>query len=118
MDPYVDVPMIQHPPLAKSEGKVIKNPLTIVLVEIAWQGPSLGKDDAATYAADTFSFIMAQPDSRFQRNLVDTGLVNGVGIGYYTQRNTGPITIAAQTSPDKAQAALKAIYAEISHFND
>jgi zinc protease len=117
-DPFAEFPMVEHPPLPKSEGAVIKQPVTNVLLEIGWQGPSIGKDDAATYAADTFSFIMAQPDSRFQRNLVDTGLVNGVGIGYYTQRNTGPITILAQTSPDKAQAALKAIYAEISHFND
>jgi zinc protease len=117
-DPFAEFPMVEHPPLPKSEGAIIKQPVTNVLLEIGWQGPSIGKDDAATYAADTFSFIMAQPDSRFQRNLVDTGLVNGVGIGYYTQRNTGPITILAQTSPDKAQAALKAIYAEISHFND
>jgi len=76
------------------------------------------KDDAATYAADTFSFIMTQPDSRFQRDLVDTGLVNGVTIGYYTQRNVGPIQILLQTTPDKAKAALKAVYTEISHFND
>jgi zinc protease len=117
-DPFAEFPMVEHPPLQKSEGGIIKQPVTNVIIEIGWQGPSVGKDDAATYAADTFSFIMAQPDSRFQRNLVDTGLVNGVGIGYYTQRNTGPISIAAQTSPDKAQAALKAIYAEISHFND
>lgn len=117
-NPFAEFPMVEHPPLEKSEGGIIKQPVTNVILEIGWQGPSIGKDDAATYAADTFSFIMAQPDSRFQRNLVDTGLVNGVGIGYYTQRNTGPITIAAQTSPDKAQAALKAIYAEISHFND
>jgi zinc protease len=117
-DPFAEFPMVEHPPLAKSEGGIIKQPVTNVILEIGWQGPSVGKDDAATYAADTFSFIMAQPDSRFQRNLVDSGLVNGIGIGYYTQRNTGPITIAAQTSPDKAQAALKAIYAEISHFND
>jgi zinc protease len=117
-DPFAEFPMVEHPPLPKSEGAIIKQPVTNVLLEIGWQGPSIGKDDAATYAADTFSFIMAQPDSRFQRNLVDSGLVNGVGIGYYTQRNTGPITILAQTSPDKAQAALKAIYAEISHFND
>jgi zinc protease len=117
-DPFAEFPMVEHPPLPKSEGAIIKQPVTNVLLEIGWQGPSIGKDDAATYAADTFSFIMAQPDSRFQRNLVDSGLVNGVGIGYYTQRNTGPITILAQTSPEKAQAALKAIYAEISHFND
>src|SRR6266478_2936994 len=110
-DPFVEFPLVEHPPLPKSEGIVIKQPIANVFLEIGWQGPSIGKDDAATYAADTFSFIMAQPDSRFQRDLVDSGLVNGVGIGYYTQRNTGPITIVAQTSPDKAQAALKAIYA-------
>jgi zinc protease len=117
-DPFVEFPMVEHPPLQKSEGNVIKQPVTNVLVEIGWQGPSIGKDDAATYAADTFSFIMQQPDSRFQRNLVDTGLVNGVAIGYYTQRNVGPINIIFQTTPDKAQAALKAVYREVAHFND
>jgi len=117
-DPFVEFPLVEHPPLAKSEGNVIKQPVTNVLVEIGWQGPSIGKDDAATYAADTFSFIMTQPDSRFQRNLVDTGLVNGVSIGYYTQRNVGPINVVFQTTPDKAKAALKAVYNEIAHFND
>lgn len=117
-DPFVEFPMVEHPPLQKSEGNVIKQPVTNVLIEIGWQGPSIGKDDAATYAADTFSFIMQQPDSRFQRNLVDTGLVNGVAIGYYTQRNVGPINIIFQTTPDKAQTALKAVYNEVAHFND
>ena len=117
-DPFAEFPMVEHPPLQKSEGNIIKQPVTNVLIEIGWQGPSIGKDDAATYAADTFSFIMQQPDSRFQRNLVDTGLVNGVAIGYYTQRNVGPINIIFQTTPDKAQAALKAVYAEVAHFND
>jgi len=117
-DPFVEFPLVDHPPLQKSEGNVIKQPVTNVLIEIGWQGPSIGKDDAATYAADTFSFIMTQPDSRFQRNLVDTGLVNGITIGYYTQRNVGPINVVFQTTPDKAKAALKAVYNEISHFND
>jgi zinc protease len=117
-DPFVEFPMVEHPPLQKSEGNIIKQPVTNVLIEIGWQGPSIGKDDAATYAADTFSFIMQQPDSRFQRNLVDTGLVNGVAMGYYTQRNVGPINIIFQTTPDKAQAALKAVYDEVAHFND
>ncbi len=117
-DPFAEFPLVEHPPLTKSEGNVIKQPVTNVLIEIGWQGPSIGKDDAATYAADTFSFIMQQPDSRFQRNLVDTGLVNGVAIGYYTQRNVGPINVIFQTTPDKAKAALKAVYNEIAHFND
>jgi len=69
----------------------------------AWlQGPSIGKDDAATYAADVFSFIFGSPirgpacDGRF-------GLTTGVGFGYYTQKNTGPNTGCPQTTPDKAK---------------
>jgi len=117
-DPFVEFPLVEHPPLPKSEGSVIVKPVQNVIINIGWQGPSIGKDNPATYAADVFSFILTQPNSRFQRNLVDTGLVTGVGIGYYTQRNVGPISIIAQTTPEKAQVAIKAIYQEVAHFND
>ena len=117
-DPFAEFPLMEHPPLPKSEGGVILQPVQNVIINIGWHGPSIGKDNPATYAADVFSFILTQPNSRFQRNLVDTGLVTGVSIGYYTQRNVGPIAIIAQTTPDKAHAAIKAIYAEVAHFND
>ncbi|MFN2529898.1 MAG: M16 family metallopeptidase [Pyrinomonadaceae bacterium] len=117
-DPFVEFPLVEHPPLSKSEGGLITQPVQNVIIDIGWHGPSIGKDNAATYAADVFSFILTQPNSRFQRNLVDTGLVTGVTIGYYTQRNVGPIQILAQTTPDKVHAAIKAIYNEVAHFND
>ncbi len=117
-DPFKQFPLVEHPPLPKSEGTIIKQPVSNVIIEIGWLGPSIGKDNAATYAADVFSFILRQPDSRFQRALVDTGLVTGVDLSYYTQRNTGPIQVLTQTTPDKAQAALRAVYKEIAHFND
>lgn len=117
-DPFKKFPLVEHPPLPKSEGLILTQPIENVVLDIGWHGPSIGKDDAATYAADVFSFILNQPNSRFQTALVDTGLVNNVAIGYYTQRNVGPISIIAQTTPDKARAALKAIYAEIARFND
>lgn len=117
-DPFVEFPMVEHPPLPKSEGAIVQQPVQNVIFNIGWQGPSVGKDNAATYAADVFSFILTQPNSRFQRNLVDSGLVAGVTIGYLTQRNVGPIQIVAQTTPDKAHQALKAIYNEVAHFND
>jgi len=117
-DPFVEFPLVEHPPLTKSEGLVIKQPVQNVIIQIGWHGPSIGKDNAATYAADVFSFILRQPNSRFQRALVDSGLVTAVDLGYYTQRNVGPIFLTAQTTPEKAQAALAAIYNEISHFND
>ncbi|MEP6743628.1 MAG: pitrilysin family protein [bacterium] len=117
-DPFVEFPLVEHPPLTKSEGAVITQPVQNVILTIGWHGPSIGKDNPSTYAADVFSFILTQPNSRFQRALVDTGLVNAVSIGYYTQRNVGPIQIFAQTSPEKVHAAIKAIYNEVSHFND
>jgi zinc protease len=117
-DPFVEFPIVDHPPLPKSEGAIVKQPVQNVIINIGWQGPSIGKDNEATYAADVFSFILTQPNSRFQRALVDTGLVNGVTIGYLTQRNVGPIQILAQTTPEKAHAAIKAIYNELAHFND
>src|ERR687884_899014 len=117
-DPFVKFPMVEHPPLPRSEGAVVKQPVQNVIIDIGWHGPSIGKDNPATYAADVFSFILTQPNSRFQRALVDTGLVHGVTIGYLTQRNVGPIQLLAQTTPDKAHAAMKAIYNEVAHFND
>ncbi|HET7113017.1 MAG TPA: pitrilysin family protein [Pyrinomonadaceae bacterium] len=117
-DPFVEFPLVEHPPLTKSEGNVILQPVQNVIISIGWHGPSIGKDNPATYAADVFSFILRQPNSRFQRNLVDTGLVTGVDLSYYTQRNVGPIALIAQTTPDKARAALKAMYEEVAHFND
>ena len=116
-DPFKKFPMVEHPPLAKSEGAIVSQPVQNVFLQIGWQGPSIGKDDAGTYAADVFSFIIRQPDSRFQRALVDSQLATSVGFGYYTQRNVGPITAVMATSPEKAQAALKALYAEIAQFD-
>ncbi|HEX8283672.1 MAG TPA: pitrilysin family protein [Pyrinomonadaceae bacterium] len=117
-DPFEEFPLVEHPPLPKSEAAFVTKPVTNVVVQIGWQGPSIGRDDAATYAADVFSFILRQPNSRFQRALVDTGLATGVGFGYYTQRNVGPITLLLQTTPDKARAAVQAAYNEVAHFND
>ena len=117
-DPFVEFPLVEHPPLPKSSGELLVQPVQNVVIQLGWQGPSIGKDDAATYAADVFSFILRQPNSRFQRALVDSGLVAGAGIGYYTQRNVGPIFLTLQTTPDKARAAVRAAYNEVAHFND
>lgn len=123
-DPFKEFPLVEHPPLPKSEAVIIEKNTgqesesseQNVFLQIGWHGPSIGKDDKATYAADVFSYILTQPDSRFQRNLVDTGTVSAASIGYYTQRNVGPITVFLVTTPEKAKDALKAAYAEIAQF--
>jgi zinc protease len=118
VEPFTEFPLVEHPPLPKSEGILLTQPVQNVVIEVGWQGPSIGKDNAATYAADLFSFILLQPDSHFQRTLVDSGLVTDVNLGYYTQRNVGPIELTFQTTPAKAKAAIRAAYNEIAHFND
>lgn len=127
VDPFVEFPLVEHPPLTKSEAAILEKSAEDIssgsgghnlFAMIGWHGPSIGKDDAATYAADVFSYIIQQPDSRFQRNLVDSGLASGVSFGYYTQRNVGPINLVMTTTPAKAKGALKAAYAEIDQFAD
>ena len=125
VDPFKEFPLVEHPPLPKSEAVIIEKNVEAgadqaggqnLLAEIGWHGPSIGKDDAATYAADVFSYIISQPDSQFQRDLVDSGLAASVGFGYYTQRNVGPISLVIATRPEKAKAAFKAVYDEIDQF--
>ncbi|MEO6655998.1 MAG: pitrilysin family protein [Pyrinomonadaceae bacterium] len=115
-DPFKKFPLVEHPPLTKSEGAIVSQNVQTVAIQVSWQGPSIGKDDAATYAADVFSFIIRQPDSRFQRALVDSQLTAGANIGYYTQRNVGPIQAIFSTTPERAKAAAKALYSEIAQF--
>jgi zinc protease len=117
-DPFEEFPLVEHPPLPKSEAAIITRPVQNVVITLGWHGPSMGKDDEATYAADVFSFILRQPNSRFQRRLVDSGLTAGVNLGYYSQRNVGPIQLLLQTTPDKARAALQAVYEELAAFDD
>ena len=117
-DPFVKFPIVEHPPLAKSEGVIVTQDVENAMMQIGWHGPSIGKDDASTYAADVFSYIIQQPNSRFQRALVDSGLAVGVQFHYYTQRNTGPIRATLVTAPNKAKAALDAFYKEMAQFNN
>jgi zinc protease len=115
-DPFVKFPLVEHPPLTKSEGVIINQPVESVIIQIGWQGPSIGKDNAATYAADVFSYIVGQPDSKFQRAMIDSGLAVAADVHYYTQKNVGPIRITLVTSADKAKAAVKTLYSEIAQF--
>ena len=117
-DPFKEFPIVDHPPLPKSEGVIVNKDVENTFMQIGWQGPSIGKDDASTYAADVFSYILRQPNSHFQRALNDSGLTVGADVSYYTQRNVGPISATLVTSPDKAKAAVAAFYKELAQFNN
>jgi zinc protease len=117
-DPFVTDPIPPVPPLPASKGVVIEEPIGTVIVLIQWQGPSVGSDPQSTYAADVFSDVLNQPNSGFQKRLVDTGLFQAVGVNYYTLNHVGPISISGTTTPEKLKAALAALDKEIARFDD
>jgi len=112
----------EKPPMAKplTEKKLVTvgvPGVDISQVEFAWHGPSVGVDNEATYAADVFIFILGQPQSRFQRRLVESGISQGAGINYYTQRYVGPITAQVVTTPENTMKGLETLWEEIQAFD-
>ena len=112
-DPFVAAPVPPIPPLTHNVGYVREEDVTAVSVQVQWHGPSVRKDENATFVADVFSDLLNAPGSRFQKKLVDSGLWEGVVVNYYTLNNVGPITISGQTSPDRLRAALKTLDSEL-----
>jgi zinc protease len=111
-------PAPNPPPLTKSASVIVEQPVNGAALYMAWQGPSVTADPAATWAADVLSTVLSNPSSKFSKRLIDSGLTFSVGLSYYTQAHIGPITVFAQTTPDKALAARKAIMEEIEKLGD
>lgn len=117
-DPFVRNPVPEHPRLKKSEFIIVEKDVQVPYVALNWHGPSVASDPKATFAADVLSYILAQPSSQFQKNLVDSGVTLSAGLSYYTQRYTGPISLAAQVKPEKMNDAIQALLMEIPKFSD
>jgi zinc protease len=112
-DPFVKAPIPPMPPLQKNAGVIDEEPVNAVTVVVQWQGPSVRKDEDATFAADVYSDVLNNAQSRFQKKLVDSGLWEGVVVNYYTLNNVGPITVSGQTTPDKLRQGLAALFTEL-----
>ncbi len=117
-DPFASDPIPPIPPLARNEAVITEQPVNAITVWLTWQGPSVRKDPGATFAADVFSDVINQSVSTFQRRLTDTGLFQSIGFNYYTLDQVGPISIQAQTTPEKLKAALAALDKEIAQLAD
>jgi zinc protease len=85
-----------------------------VVVRLTWRGPGVETDRPATYAADILGEILAQPAGRFQRALVDSGLMIGIEVIYLTQRRTGLSSVTFRSTPETARDALRALRRELA----
>ncbi len=112
-DPFAAAPIPPIPPLTASKGVVVEERVNAVTVLVQWHGPSVRRDESATFAADVYSDVLNNAQSRFQRRLVDSGLWQAIGVNYYTLNNVGPISVSGQTTPERLRDAIRTMLAEL-----
>lgn len=112
-------PTYNPPPFPPVTKQLVVRPapnLPYSFIDFEWHGPSLGKDDPDTYAADVFHTIMNQPNSKFQRNLVDTRLAYQVNSSYFSEKNVGPISVIAYAPVQTTKKVITTIENEIKQW--
>ena len=118
-DPFVKFPLVVHPPLPKTEIVLVEQPVRTLTASFNWHGPSTeGPDLASTYAADLLGYAVAQPSSKFQKALVDSGACVGARFSWSTQRNVGPVALNVMSAPEKGEACLMAALAELPKMRE
>jgi zinc protease len=118
-DPFVKFPLVVHPPLPKTEVVLVEQPVRTLTASFNWHGPSTeGPDVASTYAADLLGYALAQPSSKFQKALVDSGACVNARFNWQTQRNVGPVTLFVTAAPEKGEACLGLALAELPKMRE
>src|SRR5262249_21336388 len=117
-DPFRRYPLVKHPAIAKTEVVIVEQPVKTVAGQLVWHGPSsVGPAVRDTYAADVFGAALAHPASRFQKALVDSGACVSASFSFYTQMNTGPITLAFDAIPERADDCVRAVLGELTRLD-
>lgn len=117
-DPLQNFPIPEFKPLSKTESFISTSPnAKIPIVEIGWRGPDTRNDITSTYAADVFTFIISQTASKFQQQLVDSGLAYQVQFGYQTQKYIGPISLFVVPNPMKVKECMKKMMEQINQWD-
>lgn len=117
-DPFVKFPIPEFKPLEKTTIFLTENVNTTnPFIMMGLHGPDTRKDIKATYAADVFSFLLRQKSSRFQQDLIDSGLAFGADVSYQTAKYTGPIVIVAVPHPDKIKEVIEKIEENINQWD-
>lgn len=111
------VPPIEK--LTESESYITVNEnAQIPIMMVGMHGPSVMKDPKATFAADVFSTVLGLQSSKFQQNLVQSGMAYQVGVSYQTLSHVGPINMFFVPNPQTFEQSIKAFEGEIAKWTD
>ncbi len=117
-DPFVKYPIPEFKPLAKSETFITENPnARNNIILMSWHGPDTRNDLKSTYAADVFSFILSQKSSKFQQELVNSGLAFYATLNYSTCKYTGPVNFFVVPHPAKIKEAMAKVDEHIAQWD-
>jgi zinc protease len=101
------------PPL-KPEVVIREANIPYVDMRLFMRGPSVGRDDAASYAATLLATMVNQPTSRLYHRLVDSGLALGIFFDYRMAMNVGTLRFIVNALPDNARQAYSILKEEIA----
>jgi zinc protease len=116
-DPFADHPVPPVVPLTATTALILAGDVRDVTIRVSMQGPSVGADTAATYAADVLFDVLDDPASALQRRLVELGPFQTISGHYLTLDHTGPIEIVGKTTPERAQDALTDLLSELESLD-
>ncbi len=117
-DPFEKYPIPEFKPLEKSTYFITENEnATTPISLISWHGPDTRSDIPSTYAADVFSYILSQNSSKFQQEMIDSGLAYQVNLGYSTNKYVGPIQLFLVPNPTKIKEAMAKLEEHIAQWN-
>ncbi len=113
-DPFKKYPLVKHPPIKQSEVVVVEQPVRTYTGQFSYHGPStVGENVDLTYAADLLTVAISEPSSKFQKALIDSGACVSAGMSWFTQMNTGPITVSFEATPANIDRCVKAVRNEL-----
>ena len=116
-NPFADRPIPIIPPLERTTAVMVAKDVLDVTIVVALDGPSVGTDPGATYAADVLFDVFNDPSSAFQRRLVTFGPFQSVSGSYLTLNHTGPIEFRGMTTPENAKKGLLALIGELQNLD-
>ncbi len=116
-DPFADRPVPPVTPRPASGAIVFEHDVRDVTIRIALPGPGVGRDAAATYAADALFEVLNNPGSAFQQRLVEGGPFQSIFCSYTTLDHTGPIEFVGKTTDAEAQKALFTLLDELDNLD-
>jgi zinc protease len=109
-DPFKRWPIPEmYPMVGQNNFIVVNENAKAPFIAAGMHGPDTRNDIKSTYAADVFSFILSQTNSKLQKALVEGGLAFQLNVGYQTCKYTGPIQIIVVPNPAKIKEAVKVL---------